>query len=58
MVAYRAANENIKPNQIYQKVFEDNHKFTFENDVYSPDFFKFILEVLEKVPEKEEDSDE
>lgn len=42
-VQYRKAADGEKPNQIYQKVFEDNRKFSFENDIYSQEFFDFIL---------------
>ena len=38
-----------EPNQIYKKVFEDNQKFGFENDVYSEEFFSFILRMMDSV---------
>ena len=34
-VKYREGADNEAPNEIYKKVFEDNKKFTFENDIYS-----------------------
>jgi hypothetical protein len=34
-IAYREGVDKEKPNQIFSKVFEDNSKFSFENDVYS-----------------------
>lgn len=34
-IDYRDGVEEIKPNQIYKQVFEDNMKFEFENDIYS-----------------------
>jgi hypothetical protein len=35
MIDYRDGVEEIRPNQIYKQVFEDNMKFEFENDIYS-----------------------
>ena len=35
-VKYRdSVDSNATPNKIYKKVFDDNKKFTFENDIYS-----------------------
>ena len=50
-IKYRDGTENEKPNEIYKRVFEDNGKFTFESDIYSPEFFEFILQVLTGVTE-------
>ena len=45
-VKYRdSANDGV-PNEIYKKVFEDNKKYTFENDIYSKEFFNFLQDVL------------
>jgi hypothetical protein len=41
-VGYREGAENEKPSDIYAKVFEDNQSVTFENDIYSQEFFDFI----------------
>lgn len=35
LIAYREGVDKETPNQIFQKVLEDNTKFTFENDIYS-----------------------
>ena len=43
MVNYRKAADGEKANEIYKKVFEDNMKYTFESDIYSTEFFDFIL---------------
>ena len=48
-VRYREGADNEAPNDIYKKVFEDNKKFTFENDIYSQEFFDFILQILSSV---------
>lgn len=31
------------PNRIFEQVLEDNRKFGFENDIYSAEFFDFVL---------------
>lgn len=49
VVGYREGAENEKPSDIYAKVFEDNSNVTFENDIYSQEFFDFIKQILEKV---------
>jgi hypothetical protein len=49
IVGYREGAENEKPSDIYAKVFEDNSSVTFENDIYSQEFFDFIRQILEKV---------
>jgi len=41
-VPYREGIDNEAPNDIYRRVYEDNKKFTFENDIYSQEFFDFI----------------
>lgn len=41
--------DSEKPNSIFQKVLEDNTKFTFENDVYSQEFFNFLKTILQNV---------
>ena len=43
MKAYRTAADGEVANDIYTKVAEDNSKFTFESDIYSTEFFDFIL---------------
>lgn len=40
---------DASPNAIFRQVFEDNKQFSFENDVYSPEFFNFIREIVENV---------
>lgn len=42
LISYREGIDKETPNQIFQKVMEDNTKFTFENDIYSKEFFNFI----------------
>lgn len=46
MVPYREAAYGEKANPIYQRVFEDNHTVSFENDIYSQEFFAFVLSVM------------
>lgn len=46
MTKYRSAADGELANDIYKKVFEDNSKFTFESDIYSSEFFEFILQIL------------
>ena len=46
---YRESTENEKPNEIYKQVFEDNGKYTFESDIYSMEFFGFVLEILNSI---------
>jgi hypothetical protein len=48
-IAYKEGVDNETPNQIFTKVLEDNTKFTFENDVYSQEFFNFLKEILQNV---------
>ena len=50
MVDYQAgviASE--PPNRIFQKVLEDNRKFGFENEIYSAEFFDFVLGIQKVV---------
>jgi len=54
-VNYRKSTESEKPNQIYSKVFDDNKKFTFENDIYSQEFFDFILGIMQSIVNINED---
>ena len=49
MVGYRESANNEAPNEIYKRVFEDNKQFTFESDIYSEEFFNFLLQVLTSV---------
>lgn len=48
-IAYREGVDTEKPNNIFAKVLEDNSKFSFENDVYSLEFFDFIKTILQNV---------
>lgn len=57
MLPYRTAAEGEVANEIYTKVAEDNMKFTFESDIYSTEFFDFILQILNSVAETEVDND-
>jgi len=43
MCPYRSAADGELANEIYMKVAEDNMKYTFESDIYSTEFFDFIL---------------
>lgn len=49
MVHYRKGADNDVPNDIYRGVFNDNHKFTFENDIYSQEFFDFTKSILTSI---------
>ena len=57
MLPYGTAAEGEVANDIYKKVAEDNMKFTFESDIYSTEFFEFILQILNSVAETEVDDD-
>lgn len=46
MSKYRSAADGETACEIYGKVAEDNMKFTFESDIYSAEFFDFILQIL------------
>ena len=56
-VKYRQAADNEAPNEIYKRVFEDNKKYQFENDIYSVEFFDFILQILGGVAGLENDAE-
>ena len=43
MVNYRESADGEEPTKNYKKVFEDNKAFTFESDIYSNEFFNFLL---------------
>ena len=49
IVKYKDAANDEMPNPIYQQVFEDNHSVSFENDVYSQEFFDFVLKIMKGV---------
>ena len=49
MSPYRSAADGELANQIYKKVAEDNQRFTFESDIYSTEFFNFIMTILQSV---------
>lgn len=55
MSPYRTAADGELANDIYTKVAEDNSKFTFESDIYSTEFFDFILQILQSVADGEVD---
>ena len=48
-----AVTSTEKPNKIFGKVLDDNRKFGFENDVYSADFFDFMLGIQKSVASME-----
>lgn len=48
-IPYRDVVGNEMPNSIFSRVLEDNTKFSFENDVYSSEFFVFLKQILENV---------
>ena len=56
MIPYRSAADGEKPNPIYQQVFEDNHSVSFENDVYSQEFFDFVLKIMKGVADSDSSS--
>lgn len=49
MREYRSAADGELANDIYKKVAEDNSKYTFESDIYSTEFFDFIMRILKSV---------
>lgn len=57
IVKYREGAENEEVSDIYAKVFEDNSNVTFENDIYSQEFFEFIKQILENVASYAETSE-
>lgn len=42
-------SQDATPNEIFNKVKQDNTQYSFENDVYSPEFFNFIKEIIDNV---------
>ncbi len=46
MVPYRNSADGELANEYYRRVAEDNQKFTFESNIYSTEFFDFILQIL------------
>jgi hypothetical protein len=59
MVDYRASvDPDEPPNRFYEKVYEDNRAFTFESDIYSNEFFKFIFQILTSASNLGENSNE
>ena len=56
LAPYRTAAEGEVANDIYKKVADDNMKFTFESDIYSTEFFDFILQILMSVADTEVDN--
>lgn len=46
MVNYRQSADGELANDFYKKVSDDNQKFTFESNIYSTEFFDFILQIL------------
>jgi len=56
MIPYHLGIDEEPPNEIYNKVAEDNRKFTFETDIYSDQFFQFIRGILDSVSEFKEGS--
>ena len=48
-IEYQEGVDAEKPNKIFSKVLDDNTKFSFENDVYSLEFFDFIKTILMNV---------
>lgn len=48
-VPYRESANEEKAIPMYQQVFEDNHNVNFENDIYSAEFFDFILKIMKGI---------
>ncbi len=46
LVDFKSGVEEIAPSKIYRQVYEDNQKFEFDTDVYSPEFFDFVKGIL------------
>jgi len=57
MVDYRKSAENEAPSKIYERIFKENKAFGFETDVYSKEFFGFLLQVMTRVSEFEGNND-
>ena len=49
MVPYRESATGEKAIPMYQQVFEDNQNVNFENDIYSAEFFDFILQIMKGI---------
>lgn len=49
MCPYRSAANGELANEYYCKVSEDNNRFIFESDIYSTEFFNFIVRILKSV---------
>ena len=49
MVPYRESANGEKAIPMYQQVFEDNQNVNFENDIYSAEFFDFILQIMKGI---------
>lgn len=49
MSPYREAANGEKAIPCYQKVYEDNHNVNFENNIYSQEFFDFILKIMQGI---------
>ena len=41
-VPFKNAADREKANSVYREVFDENLKFTFENEVYSHEFLDFV----------------
>ena len=46
IVGYRDAATGEKATPVYRAIFEDNHSVNFENDVYSEEFFAFVMKIM------------
>ena len=55
LIDYKNGVQDIAPNDIYKQVFEDNHKFEFENDIYSNEFFEFVRQIIVAVHTLDQD---
>lgn len=51
MSPYRKAADGELAGSIYKQVAEDNMKFNFESDIFSQEFFDFILQILQSIAE-------
>lgn len=49
LVDYRNGVQDIPSNSIYKEVFGDNHKYEFENDIYSTEFYNFVHQIINAV---------
>jgi len=47
MVKYRDSAKGAKASRFYKQVYADNNKFDFEKDIYSKEFFEFILSIIQ-----------